>query len=210
MQALTTTWALHSKKQNKLEEAIEAYNKALVSSLITLRLTTTWAMHFKKQNKLEEAIEAYNKAIASNLIMQTLTTTWALHSKSKVNWKKAIEACNKALVIKPDYEAARTHKLHQQAHICNWDSIAEDVHLIPELGTSEKHVPPFALLSLEDSPDRHLTRSKVYAKAKYPQKPLPPKDRPSKRPKRIRIGYFSTDFKEHPVAYLIAKGSRAA
>ena len=32
-----------------------------------------------------------------------------------------------------------------------------------------------------------------------------PKARPSKRPKRIRIGYFSTDFKEHPVAYLIAK-----
>ena len=60
-------------------------------------------------------------------------------------------------------------------------------------------------MSLEDAPDRHLTRSKIYAKANYPQKTLPPKDRPSKRPKRIRIGYFSTDFKEHPVAYLIAK-----
>ena len=50
-----------------------------------------------------------------------------------------------------------------------------------------------------------LIRSKIYAKANYPQKTLPPKARPSKRPKRIRIGYFSTDFKEHPVAYLIAK-----
>ena len=73
------------------------------------------------------------------------------------------------------------------------------------MGTSEKHVPPFALLSLEDAPERHLIRSKIYAKANYPQKALPPKARPSKRPKRIRIGYFSTDFKEHPVAYLIAK-----
>ena len=62
-----------------------------------------------------------------------------------------------------------------------------------------------ALLSLEDAPDRHLIRSEIYAKANYPQKALPPKARPSKRPKRIRIGYFSTDFKEHPVAYLIAK-----
>jgi predicted O-linked N-acetylglucosamine transferase (SPINDLY family) len=61
------------------------------------------------------------------------------------------------------------------------------------------------LLPLEDAPDRHLTRSKIYAKANYPQKTLPPKARPSKRPKRIRIGYFSSDFKEHPVAYLIAK-----
>ena len=60
-------------------------------------------------------------------------------------------------------------------------------------------------MSLEDAPDRHLIRSEIYAKASYPQKALPPKARPSKRPKRIRIGYFSTDFKEHPVAYLIAK-----
>jgi predicted O-linked N-acetylglucosamine transferase (SPINDLY family) len=64
------------------------------------------------------------------------------------------------------------------------------------------HLP---LLPLEDAPDRHLIRSKIYAKAKYPQKTLPPRDIPSKRPKRIRIGYFSTDFKEHPVAYLISK-----
>ena len=127
----------------------------------------------------------------------------ALQEQGKL--EEAIEAYNKALVIKPDYEYARTRNLHQQARICNWDSIAKDVNLIPELGTSEEHVPPFALLPLEDAPERHLTRSKIYAKAKYPQKTLPAKDRPSKRPKRIRIGYFSTDFKEHPVAYLIAK-----
>ena len=127
----------------------------------------------------------------------------ALQDQGKL--EEAIEAYNKALAIKPDYEAARTANLYQQALICNWDSIAKDVNLIPELGTSEKHVPPFALLSLEDAPERHLIRSKIYAKAKYPQKALPPKARPSKKPKRIRIGYFSTDFKEHPVAYLIAK-----
>jgi protein O-GlcNAc transferase len=33
--------------------------------------------------------------------------------------------------------------------------------------------------------------------------PLPAK--PSKKPTGIRIGYFSADFKEHPVAYLLAK-----
>ncbi|MDB4133314.1 hypothetical protein N9608_07530, partial [Amylibacter sp.] len=94
---------------------------------------------------------------------------------------------------------------YQSAQICNWDSIAKDVKLIPELGISEKHISPFALLSLEDAPERHLIRSKVFANANYLQKTLPLKDRPSKRPKRIRIGYFSSDFKEHPVAYLIAK-----
>jgi predicted O-linked N-acetylglucosamine transferase (SPINDLY family) len=193
------------QEQCKLEEAMEAYKKALALQPDYAEAYNNMGNAFKDQGKLEEAIEAYNKAIAlkpdyANAFYNMAT---ALQEQGKL--EEAIEACNKALVIKPDHEAARTHKLHQQAHICNWESIAEDVHLIPGLGTSEKDVPPFSLLPLEDAPERHLARSKVYAKVNYPQKPLPLKVRPSKRPKRIRIGYFSTDFKEHPVAYLIAK-----
>jgi predicted O-linked N-acetylglucosamine transferase (SPINDLY family) len=193
------------KKQGKLEEAIEVYNKALALKSDYAEAYNNMGNAFKKQGKLEEAIEVYNKAIALKPDYANAFYNMAMALQEQGKLEEAIEACNKALVIKPDHEAARTHKLHQQAHICNWESIAEDVHLIPGLGTSEKDVPPFSLLPLEDAPERHLARSKVYAKVNCPQKPLPLKVRPSKRPKRIRIGYFSTDFKEHPVAYLIAK-----
>ena len=37
------------QEQGKLEEAIEAYNKAYPSSLITQRPTTTWAMLSKSK-----------------------------------------------------------------------------------------------------------------------------------------------------------------
>jgi len=156
-------------------------------------------------DQLEQKLDDANKALAvkpDNAFGYYIMGI-ALQEQGKL--EEAIEAYNKALAIKPDYEAARTENLHQQALICDWDSIAKDVNLIPKLGTSKKHVQPFAFLSLEDAPDRHLTRSKIYAKDSYPQKTLPPRNRPSKKPKRIRIGYFSNDFKEHPVAYLIAK-----
>jgi predicted O-linked N-acetylglucosamine transferase (SPINDLY family) len=193
------------QEQGKLEEAIEAYNKALALKPDYAEAYNNMGNAFKDQGKLEEAIEVYNKAIAlkpdyANAFYNMAT---ALQEQGKL--EEAIEACNKALVIKPDHEAARTHKLHQQAHICNWESIAEDVHLIPGLGTSEKDVPPFSLLPLEDAPERHLARSKVYAKVNYPQKPLPLKVRPSKRPKRIRIGYFSADFHNHATMYLMSQ-----
>ncbi|MDB4018028.1 tetratricopeptide repeat protein, partial [Amylibacter sp.] len=193
------------KSQGMLEEAIEAYNKALSIKPDYADAYYNMGNAFKGQCKPEEAIEAYNKAltIKANNEDSYFNMGKAFQEQSKS--EEAIEAYNKALSIKPDYEAARTENLHQQALICDWDSIEENVNLIPELGTSEKHVPPFIFLPLEDSPDRHLTRSKIYSKANHPQKTLPPKDKPSKRPKRIRIGYFSADFKEHPVAYLIAK-----
>ena len=160
---------------------------------------------FQKQDRQEEAIEAYNKALAikPNYAKAYSDMGNALQKQNRL--EEAIEAYSKALSIKPDCVETQVQKLHQQAQVCDWDSIAADLSLVPALGTIGKDVSPFALLSMEDAPERHQIRSKIYAKANYPQKTLPPKDRPSKRPKRIRIGYFSADFKEHPVAYLIAK-----
>ena len=131
------------------------------------------------------------------------------YKKFSISQIKSILKIGKFLIrkykIKPDYQEARVLKLHQQAHICDWNSIEEDRQLFPLLGTSVKSVNPFPLLSLEDAPERHYLRSKAYAKDKFPQNPIPLPAKPIKRPARIRIGYFSSDFKKHPVAYLIAK-----
>jgi len=193
------------KDQGKLEEAIEAYNKALAIKPDYADAYNNMGISLQEQGKLEEALESYNKAIAIKPDYAEAYNNMGIALQKQHKLEEAIEAYNKALAIKPDYEAARTQKLHQQARICDWDSIAEDIHLIPELGMSEKYAPPFAFLSLEDSPERHLTRSKINAKVSFSQKTLPPKLRPSHMPKRLRVGYFSADFKEHPASYLMFK-----
>jgi tetratricopeptide (TPR) repeat protein len=60
----TTTWALPSKSKDKLEEAIEAYNKALAIKPDHAEAYNNMGITLKEQGKLEEAIEAYNKALA--------------------------------------------------------------------------------------------------------------------------------------------------
>jgi protein O-GlcNAc transferase len=189
----------------KLGKAIMAYKKAISINPDYASAYYNMGDALQEQYKFEEAIKAYKKAISiqPDYVEAYYNMGNILVDQSKL--EVAIGAYINALAIRPDYELIRAQKLYQQAKTCNWSSIAEDVNLIPELGTLKKHVPPFALLSLEDAPQRHLVRSKIYTKANYPQKALPPKALPSQKPKRIRIGYFSTDFKEHPVAYLIAK-----
>ena len=193
------------QEHGKLEKAIEAYNKALSIKPDYADAYSNMGVTLSDQGKLEEAIEAYSKALAIKPDYAEAHYNMGNALKDQDKLEKAIEAYSKALAIKPDYEAARVAKLHQQAHICNWTGIVEDHALVPELGTTKKHVSPFALLSMEDAPERHRTRSEIYVKAKYPQKPLPLPTKPLKKPERLRIGYFSTDFKVHPVAYLIAK-----
>ena len=75
------------KEQGKLEEAIEAYNKALAIKPDYAEAYNNMGNALQEQNKLEEAIEAYNKALASSLITQSSTTTWALLSKQG-SWKR--------------------------------------------------------------------------------------------------------------------------
>ena len=52
------------QKQGKLEEAIEAYNKALSIKPDYADAYYNMGIALQRQGKLEEAIEAYNKAIA--------------------------------------------------------------------------------------------------------------------------------------------------
>jgi protein O-GlcNAc transferase len=60
------------------------------------------------------------------------------------------------------------------------------------------------MLSTEDNAERQLIRSRIWASEKYKQAPLPLPVKPKVRPKRLKIGFFSADFHDHPVQYLIA------
>ena len=91
------------------------------------------------------------------------------------------------------------------AQMFDWLAIKQDLASLKTLGIAGKSVSPFVVHSLEDVPERHRLRSELYARENFSQKLLPSPAIPSKRPDKLRIGYFSADYGEHPVAYLIVK-----
>ncbi|MDB2464536.1 tetratricopeptide repeat protein [Amylibacter sp.] len=193
------------QEQGKLEQAIEAYEKALALKPDYADAYNNMGNALKDQDKLEQAIEAYEKALALKPDYAEAYNNMGAVLQVQGKLEQAIEAYEKALALKPDYATARAQCLYQLAHICDWSAIEEDQCYLPELGISGNAIAPFTLLSLEDAPERHRLRSENYAKEHFPVKSLMKFERPSQMPKRLRIGYFSADFKEHPVAYLIAK-----
>ena len=159
----------------------------------------------KDKGEADAAIKSYEQAIKIKPDYADAYNNMGAALKDKGEVDAAIDSYKEALKIKPDYELARSAKLFQQAHICDWAAIKEDSEAIANLGTLAQFVEPFGLLSLEDAPERQRLRSEIYAKRKFSQKPLPLAPRSTQKPDRLRIGYFSSDFKEHPVAYLMAK-----
>ncbi len=119
---------------------------------------------------------------------------------------EAIYCFERILRVKPEMAQVRALKLLLQAHICDWEGLANEAPHLAMLGIEGGIVSPFTMLPLEDEPARHRIRSERYS-AKLFQKfaPLPEPARPAAEPERLRIGYFSAEIRNHPVARLIAR-----
>jgi protein O-GlcNAc transferase len=194
------------KDKGDLKGAINYYNQTLKIKPNHAEAHNNMGLMLSAKGDLEAATNSYEQAI-------TIEPSYAdaYYNKGNLMAKKgdlgaAISNYKKALNINPNHQSARSNKLHNQAHICDWEAIIEDQHLIPSLGIAAEAISPFVLQSLEDAPARHRVRSELFNKKLHEsQSSLPHPVRPKVRPERIRVGYFSADFHQHAVAYLIAK-----
>jgi protein O-GlcNAc transferase len=193
------------EKKGDLEVAIDSYKQAIKIKPDYAEAYSNMGISLTKKGDLEAAIDNYKHAIKIKPDYAEAYLNMGNALKEKGDLEAAIDSYKKAINIKPDYDLARATKLHQQAIICDWAGIEEDQHLISELGSATQHIPPFGVLALEDAPDRHLLRSVIFAKNTFKQTSLPLPRRPLKKPNRLRIGYFSADFREHPVSSLLVR-----
>ena len=193
------------RDKGKVDAAIDSYQQAIKIKPDYAEAYSNMGTALRDKGCLDEAIKTFEIAVN---IQPSYTAGYnnlgiVLTDRGKV--EEAIETYNQALKINPHDEAIRVRKLHQQAHICDWSAIEEDRDLVRTLGTVTQHVSPFALLALEDAPERHRKRSEIYAANKFKKTQVPLSPCPNQQPKRLRVGYFSSDFNDHPVSYLIGK-----
>ena len=68
--------------------------------------------------------------------------------------------------------------------------------LTKKINNNEKVIVPFPLLALTDDPEIQRKTAEIFANEKYPKNHDLPKIGQYPKHKKIRIGYFSADFKE--------------
>ena len=189
---------------NKTEEALNNITRVLtLKSEVAFRGYINLGNILKTQGKLDEAISAYEEAIFLEPEYAPGHYSLGVALKEQGKLPEATEAFSKAISLGPDHYI-QSIKLHLQAQMCDWSDFEHDKTQLTELGVSHEFITPFSVLSLEDSAERHRLRSEVFTRARYNHQPISEIPKPDKKPNRIRIGYFSSDFKEHPVAFLIA------
>ena len=112
---------------------------------------------------------------------------------------------DRALALDPEYERAQALRLQLQLQMGDWRAFDAFEACADRLGLGDVPVAPFALLSLDPRPERQRARAEAFARMTFAQDLHSPVfARPSSRPQRLRIGYFSSDFHDHATMYLLA------
>ena len=189
---------------HRFHEALDAYQKAL-------SLRPDWAeVWLSRGNVLflldrhDEAMAAYDAALSAKPDLAEAWFSRATVLFFRTRFDEAFFAYDKAFSLSPDLVIAEGMRLYAKMQICNWDWIGSDCeHLIESVGNNKANAEPFAFLSINSTARDQYNYARLWTQKRYP-----PVDQPSWRGEhyqhgKLRIGYVSADFREHPVAPLV-------
>ncbi|MGH8229975.1 MAG: tetratricopeptide repeat protein, partial [Steroidobacteraceae bacterium] len=154
---------------------------------------------------LPEALKSFDRALALGRRDVTVHRYRGAVLQELNRAEEAILSYAQALALDPRAALLSGKCRHARMEMADWEGIETDLAAI---GSAIEHgkaaAPPFVLLSLLDAPALHRKAAEIWVRDNFvPCTPLAALPRRTRRDK-IRIGYFSADFRDHPVARLAA------
>ena len=193
------------QERGDLKAALEAFDKAISLKPDCAEAHNNRGIVLNDLGRFEEAIVAFDTALKANPSYFEAHNNCAVALQEAGELDQAVDRLQRGLAINPEYAVARAHMVFQQALMCDWQALRDEASRIESIGVEGPCVSPFSMLVLDDDPARTLARARNYCEQKYRRLELPPILRPSERPRRLKIGYFSADFHNHATMYLIGK-----
>ena len=122
------------------------------------------------------------------------------------HYEEALFYYDQVIKLKPDYEYLPGTLLHTKMFMCNWQNFKVNVKSLSlQINENKKSSFCHPVLALTDSPPIQRKSSEIWVNDKYPFNSLLGPILKSRHQDKIKIGYYSQDFREHPVAYLLAE-----
>ena len=198
--------ALVMNALDDFEASIGFYQKALALKPDMAEAHNNIGNIFNEKSNYHEAIKSYENAIIVMPEYAEAHHHLGIVLKEVGEFEKAIESFNHAIAINPKINFIFGELIGVMMNICSWEGVLEGVNrIVSGINNDEAVSSPFQLLSLIDDPMAQRRAAETYSDIKFPRmNDLQTLQRYSKHSK-IRIGYFSSDFRDHAVSYLTAE-----
>ncbi|KAI4378055.1 hypothetical protein MLD38_015595 [Melastoma candidum] len=207
------------KQQGNYSDAITCYGEVLRIDPLAADGLVNRGNIYKEIGRVSDAIQDYVRAINIRPSMAEAHANLASAYKDSGLFEAAIKSYRKALSLRPDFPEATCNLLHTLQSICDWDereSNFTEVEAILRRQIKMSVLPsvqPFHAIAYPLDPMLALEISRKYAAhsnlvaSRYS---LPPFSFPAPFPVkcqggsgRLRVGYVSSDFGNHPLSHLM-------
>jgi len=190
----------------RIDEAIKSYEKALTINPEYANAHHDLGNALISIGQFKSGVKAIERSIEINPDFAEAYTSLGNFFKSRKQRDKSQTYYNLAYSLKPDIDFLFGEILNNEKNLCDWSNLSGSLNKLEKtIVNMERVIAPFALLSLIDDPALQRKASEIKVNSDFPKNnDLPITGRYPKHPK-IRIGYFSADFKIHPVSTLTAE-----
>ena len=189
-----------------IDEAISCFESAINIAPNDLLGHFNLGMAQKSSNKIDDAINSFKKVIEIDPNnSESYYFLGELYRLTK-QFNAALVSLEKAFSLNPNIDFLIGALLNTKMNLALWDGLEDYLKILTKkINKNEKAVTPFALMALIDDPQLQYKASQVYAEYNYPQSPLSIALKPYANHKKIRVGYFSADYHNHPTMHLMAE-----
>jgi protein O-GlcNAc transferase len=187
----------------RYHEAMHHYNIAARLDPNNIELLFNRAKTWSCLKVYDEALKNHNRAIELKPDFAAGYLARADVLRSLKHYERAVVDFDKAFELDPSIPEIISQRLYVIAEICDWTRFDQDISsLHQQAQCSAIVINPFSLLTFSNSRSLQLETGTRYAAqfdtalgGKWSAGPY--------SNERLRIGYFSGDYREHPVAQLV-------
>jgi len=210
--ALRPDFAMAHENLGSLMTILGRSEEAVVSCQTALALRPDDPIIHKKlgaalatQFRLDDAVASFRRALALDpddaQALRGLGDLLILQGKRS----EAVIYIGRALALEPEASGALISWFHVKQWLCDWSDYREDeARARNSFGPQPAFGTAFIMLALSSTPEeQHECARQAAAQIAVPDAGILRHPRPVWG-ERIRLGYLSADFRQHPVAFLIA------
>ena len=186
-------------------KAIESYETALKLNPDYAETWTNYGNAFYDLGLYEDACLAHEKALSLHPDYAEALSNLGNALLELKRGEDALSSYQKAYDILPEHPFLLGQLIDAYGNICDWKSREQLVPIaLDAISNNKSASSPFILLQTKASLEVQKAAAKIYINERLPRIEVNvSKFRRRVIGDKIRIGYFSSDFKEHPVGMLI-------
>jgi predicted O-linked N-acetylglucosamine transferase (SPINDLY family) len=187
----------------RLSEALASYDHAIALQPARVETHVNRGTLLQDMLHFEQAIASYDKAIQLGPGSADAHRNRASALLKLKHTAAAIESYDRALALQPDLPNLLGASRYARMGVCDWSGLEEDVKRLKAALLAERPIClPLPVVALFDEPKLHHLAARICVRDTCPpDNALGPLQARTSRD-RIRVGYFSADFRSHPVSLL--------